>query len=332
MAGDFDFHERLGAGNFGEVWRVTDTGLDAVRALKLIPPDKIINPNNFFHEAQILKKVAHPNVIAVKETGELADGRLYVAMEFLKRGSVEDEARGSYLALTRVKRLMVDVLRGLEHAHRNNVLHRDVKPANILVGNTQEGILSDFGLAVPDGIDLKALGVKDYAYALHLAPEVSSANDHSVVSDVYACGITLYRLVNGDSMLPSMTPFEVRKKTINGEFPNRKVYREFIPRPLRKLINKAIHVDPTARFSSADNMRHALEQTTIEKNWSERRLSNGMEWICSWDDKCYNVQRLRMSDGKWDVIVRKGLTRKQLRRVSTPSKYALHYWSHQNEG
>lgn len=316
MAGDFDFHERLGAGHFGEVWRVTDTGLNAVRALKLIPPAKVINPSNFFHEAQILQEVAHPNVVAIKETGEMADGRLYVAMDFLKKGSVEDEARGGYLPLTRAKRLMIDVLRGLEHAHRNKVLHRDVKPANILVGNTHEGILSDFGLAVPNGVDLKALGVKDYAYTLHLAPEISSANDHSVVSDVYASGMTLYRLVNGDAMLPAISPFELRMKTISGEFPDRQAYREFIPRPLRTLINKAIHIDPAARFSSADKMRHALEQITIEKNWSERRLSDGMEWICSWDDKCYNVQRRRTAGGNWDVVVRKGRTRKQLRRVN----------------
>jgi serine/threonine protein kinase len=63
MAGSFDFRERLGSGHFGEVWLVTDTGLNADRELKVIPPDKVPNPRNFFHEAQILKEVEHPNVV-----------------------------------------------------------------------------------------------------------------------------------------------------------------------------------------------------------------------------------------------------------------------------
>ena len=105
MAGGFDFRERLGAGHFGEVWLVTDTGLNAECALKLIPPTKVLNPQNFFQEAQVLKAVEHPNIVRVHETGTLSDGRLYVAMEYLPKGSLEDEAKGVYLPLTRVKRL-----------------------------------------------------------------------------------------------------------------------------------------------------------------------------------------------------------------------------------
>jgi len=94
MAASFDFKERLGAGHFGEVWRVIDTGLNAERALKLIPPSKVLNPTNIFHEAQILKEAEHPNVVRVEETGTLGDGRIYVAMEYLPKGSLEDEAKG----------------------------------------------------------------------------------------------------------------------------------------------------------------------------------------------------------------------------------------------
>ena len=112
MAGAFDFLERLGAGHFGEVWRVIDTGLNAERALKVIPSSKVLDPSNFFHEAQTLKAVEHANIVKVEETGELAGDRIYVAMEYLPRGSLEDEAKGTGIELTRAKRLMVDVLRG----------------------------------------------------------------------------------------------------------------------------------------------------------------------------------------------------------------------------
>ena len=71
MPAKFDYRQRLGAGNFGEVWLVNDTGLDTERALKIIPPDKVPNPKNFFQESQILQAVAHPNVVRVYEAGTL---------------------------------------------------------------------------------------------------------------------------------------------------------------------------------------------------------------------------------------------------------------------
>lgn len=316
MAANFDFKERLGAGHFGEVWKVIDTGLNAVRALKLIPPSKIWNPSNIFHEAQILKQAEHPNVVKVEETGTMTDGKIYVAMEYLPKGSLKDEAKGTYVPLTRAQRIMVDALRGLQHAHEQNLLHRDIKPANILVGSCTEGKLSDFGLAVPKGTNLKVLGAKDYAYVLHLAPEVHSGKEHTVRSDIYAVGVTLYRLVNGDMYLPSISPAEVRQACIDGKYPDRSRYREFIPRPVRTLINRAMDVDPSRRFESAEQMRHALEQLVIKMNWCEQTLSNGMRWAAGWDKKCYEIVRTRDTKGKWTIKMKKGSSKHNLRKVT----------------
>lgn len=323
MAGKFDYRERLGAGHFGEVWLVTDTGLDADRALKIIPPDKLPNPTNFFQESQVLQAVSHPNVVRVHEAGTMASGRIYVAMEYLKRGSLEDEAKGTYVPLTRAKRLVIDVLRGLEHAHSQGVIHRDIKPANILIGENNEGKLSDFGLAIPPGVDLKSLGVKDYAYTLHLAPEVNGPSDYGVATDIYACGITLYRLVNGDSILPQISPQEARQLAIQGKFPDRAGYRSFVPRPLRLVINRSINLDPAKRYPSASSMRHALEAVKIEKNWSERTRQDGLEWTCGWNRRCYEISCLKDGSGKWAVTVRKGPSKKQLRRVNALSQSGL---------
>lgn len=315
MAVGFDIKERLGAGHFGEVWRAIDTGLEAVRALKLIPPDKVWNSNNIFHEAQILKQAEHANVVKVEETGTMDDGRIYVAMEYLSKGSLEDEAKGAYVPLTRAHRIMVDALRGLQHAHERGIVHRDIKPANILVGGNSEGKLSDFGLAVPEGEDLKALGMKDYAYVLHLAPEIHSGREYSVLSDVYAAGVTLYRLINGDIYLSPIAPADIRHACVQGKYPNRSSYREFIPRPIRSLVNRALDVDPTKRFQSAEDMRHALEQIGIFMNWHEQMLSNGTRWIAGWNYKCYEVLRVCRAKGKWSLTTRKGTSSRTLRRV-----------------
>jgi len=316
MAATFEFIKRLGSGYFGEVWKVKDTGLNSIFALKLIPPEKVINPSNFYQEAQTLKAAEHDNIVEVYETGEMADGRIYVKMEFLNSGSLEDEASGAYVPLSRAKKLMIDLLRGLEHAHSKKILHRDIKPANILIGNSGEGKLSDFGLALPDIKKVDVSVLKKYQYWMHLAPEVTTLADYNYLSDIYSCGITLYRLVNGDSFLLPLSISELRIQAMDGEFPNRKMYRDFIPIPLKKLINRALSVDPKDRFESAEKMRHALEKLCLEHNWVENQLSNGYRWRSSQSGKLIQLLKTENSDGSWNIELSQGKNKSSLRRIN----------------
>lgn len=317
MAPSFDFKKRLGSGYFGEVWLAVDTGLNYECALKCIPPDKVINKDNFYQEAQVLKAAEHPNIIKVTETGELSDKRIYVVMEYLKHGSIEDEASGGYMYLSRARRIMVDILRGLEYAHSKNIIHRDIKPANILVGNSNEGVLSDFGLAFQDLATVDLTSVKQYQYMLHLAPEVKKFKDYTKLSDVYACGMTLYRLVNGDSFLPALSPQDTRTLVTLGKFPDRSKYRDFIPKRLRALINRAFNIDPSKRFQSASEMRHALERIAIHADWEETKTASGQHWICEKRAVNYLLQKDKHSNGTWTVTFSKGKSISKMRRVNT---------------
>jgi len=315
MAASFDFRERLGSGYFGEVWRAIDNGLGCEIALKCIPPDKIINSANLHQEAQTLKASEHANIVRVTETGTLSDGRVYVSMEYLPRGSVEDEASGALLGLPRAKQLMVDVLRGLAYAHCQGIVHRDIKPANIMIGNSGEGKLSDFGLAVPDIASVDASQFKQYQYRLHLAPEVRKMTDYTTVSDIYACGVTLYRLVNGDTYLPSIDLAEATRRARRGEFPRRDQYRDFIPTSLRRLINRALSVDPSERYQSADDMRHALEQQSLLVAWTEKKIYGGTMWEgASVQGKEYIVSLTQGADSKWSIEFKTGAGGKLRRR------------------
>lgn len=312
---NFDLERRLGSGYFGEVWLATDIGLNAVRAVKLIPPDKVPDPKNFFREAQLLKAAEHPNIVRVESTGIMPDGRVFVAMEYLSKGSLEDEAKGAYVHLSRAKRIMIDVLRGLGHAHGEGIVHRDIKPANILVGSSAEGKLSDFGLAVSPGNDPSSVGANNYDYILHIAPEIHAGRDSSVSTDIYAAGVTLYRLVNGDSYLPVLPLSDVPKAASSGLFPDRTRYRAFVPLTFRKLINQAMAVDPRQRHGSAEEMRRALERLQVHMNWSEKIFSDKTTWIAGWDDRCYQVDLLSRADGRFDVVTQKGKSKESLRRI-----------------
>jgi len=316
MAVSFDFKRRLGAGYFGEVWHAVDTGLNCEIALKCIPTDKIINQANFFQEAQVLKAAEHPNIVRVTETGTLADGRTYVSMEYLPNGSLEDQAQGAPVHLPKAKRLMIDVLRGLGHAHAHGIVHRDVKPANILIGNAGEAKLSDFGLALVDIQSLDVSQLKQYHYALHLAPEVRRVQDYTPLSDVYACGVTLYRLVNGDSSLPQIAPADAQALARKGEFPPRTQYRDFIPRGLKIVINQALSVDPDDRYQSADEMRRALECQDLEVGWSESVAPNCNIWLgTDIKGRCIEVIKRRQVDHRWAVETRSGPAPDKLRRL-----------------
>lgn len=316
MAASFDYKKRLGAGYFGEVWHAIDTGLGCEIALKCIPKEKIINTKNFYQEAQTLKTAEHPNIIAVKETGQLHDGQIYVVMEYLRNGSLEDEAQGAYIKLSRAKKLMIDVLRGLSHSHKQGIVHRDIKPANIMIGDTNEGKLSDFGLAIPDITTLNISYLKKYQYLLHLAPEVSKFEEYTSLSDIYACGATFYRLVNGDNYLPRIPVNDARSLALQGKFPDRSKYRKFIPRNVRKIVNRALSVNPAERFQTADEMRHAIEQVNIRVEWEESLISNGMLWRGQDDTFSYEV---RFTEGKgklWSIETRRGKNTDKLRRIT----------------
>ncbi len=316
MAFAFDLKRRLGDGYFGEVWEALEIGLKQECAVKLIPKNKIINQKNFFLEAQVLKSSEHSNIVKIFETGIYDKDRIYLSMECLKDRSLEDEAAGGFIALTRAKKLMCDVLRGLEYAHSKNIVHRDIKPANILIGSQGEGKLSDFGLAIKDlnKIDLKSIKTQ-YQYLFHLAPEVDQFKDYSFLSDIFACGITFYRLINGDIFLPHFEMNELRAKIKSGDYPDRKKYRDFIPRKLRIFTNKAMNINPKERFQSAKKMRHKLDQIEITNNWNEKKLENGFCWCSSYKEGL--VVLLKEEDnGKWSVTTKKGRTKKKLRKIS----------------
>ena len=252
MAEQFNQLRRLGSGYFGEVWLSNETALSRDVALKLIPLNKILDPTNLFAEAKLLSAARHPNVVDILEAGHFDSDRIYISMEFLKKGSLEDETRGGFVDLSRAKRVMVDVLRGLAHLHKNEIVHRDIKPANILIGSNSEAKLSDFGLAKKVDNSTKNLGVKDLNHVRHKAPEVWLGGNFNKLSDIYAAGMTLYRLVNGDSYLPPN--FEI-ESVLDGTYPRRDKNRAFITKPVRAIIKKALSLEPSDRFESADERR-----------------------------------------------------------------------------
>jgi eukaryotic-like serine/threonine-protein kinase len=235
--------------------------------------------------------------------------------------SLRSTPKGAPLPLSRVKQLMIDMLRGLAHAHSRKIIHRDIKPANILIGPEQEGKLSDFGLAL-DLASPDSLAVKDYAYVMHLAPEVTKPQDYSVASDIYATSVTLYRLINGDRALSGLPIAEVRRRTSAGTYPNRGEYKDYVPKRLRDLVNKTLELNPSKRFATADELRRALERVPVKVDWEERDVIDGTRWRGRGSGLRYEILRKRTVLG-WAVVTRRARAGSEPRLVSALCKANL---------
>jgi len=258
----------LGNGNFGFVFQAFDPLLKADRAIKLIQVPK---PEKFVEavkEAQTLEACRHKHIVDVKEVDVFVyDGApcVYIAMEYLAKGSIQKHLENRFVSINESLNIISEALLGLEHAHNNNVLHRDIKPGNILFGDNGEAKLSDFGLALDYHVDPSdTLG-----YRPHQPLEVIDGSPMDKLSDIYATGMTLYRLINNVPVMEFnfSSKDEWRAAVKRGRYPDRN-YQLHVPKKIKSIVNKAINNDPSKRYQSASEFRQALEKSVLSIDWS----------------------------------------------------------------
>jgi serine/threonine protein kinase len=256
----FRIVSELGKGEFGSVHLAEDLVFGGQKALKLINRQKIAEGSEFFEEPRALEKLSCPYIVKVFDAGWFESGNpevLFIAMEYLGQGSLHDllEKNGP-MSLRQAINAMCDVLKGLEYAHDDDFIHRDIKPGNILI--SEQGYkLSDFGLAIKVAEDGTAEGK---GYTEYKAPETIRMNEMTKLSDIYAAGMTLYRLINGESFVKRQVRIGLPAHILQGKFPRRDKYLLHVPTELRKIINKAMNKNPSKRFQSAQEFRAKLEQ------------------------------------------------------------------------
>lgn len=306
--------KRLGGGYFGEVWLAYDRASGREVAIKFVAPDRIHDVSNFYHEPHALVTLRHRNIVEVLDAGTMPDGRLYVVMEHLPKGSVEDAFQGGVVPVARAMHLMIDACYGIEHAHSLGYVHRDIKPANLLLDAKGRVKVSDFGLATKT--DQRGFA-SPVGYIAHLAPEVIEGADSSPLADVYALGVTAYRLINGDAYLPDPvqlnTPIE--EAIISGKYPNRSRHRIYVPQSVRRVLSRAMAVDPATRFKSAAELRHALERTMPAVSWTEAPTHAEAAWEGTSPTHEWAASIQQQPSSFSFVITRKPVGRAKSRRI-----------------
>ncbi len=264
----FRVGERLGAGGMGEVFIAFDRRLKRTVALKFLRQTDAATNRRFLREAEAQARVAHDNVLTVHDTGSVGGagphaGRPYIALPYVDATpltELEDEPLEA-----RVK-LLIGVAEGLHAAHREGLVHRDVKPSNVLVERGSLGRLKpyvmDFGLAKPvRGPDLTASGVL-LGTPHYMAPEQLARRAAGVDrrTDVYGLGATMYRVFSGGVLFPAGSSAEVVSRILRDEPERLRARAPAVPAELEAIVMKCLEKDPQRRYPSARAVAEDLQR------------------------------------------------------------------------
>ena len=302
----FQIIEHLGNGSFGHVFRCYDPFLQkeiAVKVIKVPDPDKFVNA---VKEGQTLDLCRHKHIVDVKDVRATifnAEPVVIIVMEYLSKGSIQKHIEKRFISAKEACKIIQQSLLGLEHAHNNNILHRDVKPGNIMFGDNGEAKLSDFGLAINYHSDPSDI----LGYRPHQPLEVIEGNPMDKLSDIYATGITLYRLLNNTNKLPFTfsSKDEWLKAVKKDLFPPR-IFLPHIPDKIIKILNKSIHKTKTTRFQSCTEFRQALEKLNFSIDWICLDENN---WTGNGLGATYTLAKSKKRTG-WVIDFKKNKTRR----------------------
>lgn len=270
LISDLTIGRRLDGGAFGEVFEATDSvqGRVAVKTLRRQPGESDAawtqRKTDLVGEGQRLKDAEHLNVVRVLQIlDEPSADAVHLVLEYCDGGSLQGNFETGPMSLPQLRDALVDAALGIDAVHARGMLHRDVKPANLLRGRDNRIKVSDFGLVTNDLILGYAAGV---GYWDHLAPEVYHTVLTSVRTDVWAFGMTAYRLLHGETFynqLPSP-----RLLVPAGGFALGLPWLPHIPDRWRRFIRKCLSDDPHRRFASMAEVHRGLMGLPISPDWT----------------------------------------------------------------
>jgi serine/threonine protein kinase/Tfp pilus assembly protein PilF len=285
--GDYELLEEVGRGGQGVVFRARQKSLNRIVALKVISLGQWASKahlKRFRLEAEAAARLEHPGIVPIHEVGE-RDGSCYFSMKFVEGGQLDEVARREPLPIRQAVELIAKVARTVHYAHEHGILHRDIKPGNILLDAKGEPHLTDFGLArlvesessVTHTLDV--LGTPSY-----MAPEQAVGNNAAISSatDVYGLGAVLYQLLIGQPPFAGGTTYETIKLLLDTEPRPPRLLNPKIDRDLSTICLKCLEKNSQRRYSSALALADDLERWLKHEPIQARRtgiFARGKKWV-----------------------------------------------------
>lgn len=255
--GRYRLHELIGAGGFGQVWRGFDPELQRAVAIKIPRPDRVSTPERierFIEEARRVAQLKHPGIVPIHDVGREGD-RCFIVSGLIDGKNLAEDITSSRPSQEDACRIVAEIARILQHAHQCGFVHRDVKPANILLDDQGKVFLTDFGIAATlDEKPTSSVGTLSY-----MAPEQVAGQPVDARSDIYSLGVVLFEMLTGNRLIDSSNPAKARDEIGSGKAVARLETAE-CPTWLKFVCRKCLATEPQDRFSTADELANALRR------------------------------------------------------------------------
>src|SRR5213082_2254288 len=285
--GDYELLEQIGRGGQGVVFRARQKSLNRVVALKIIGLGHWATEahlKRFRLEAEAAARLEHPGIVPIHEVGE-RDGSCYFSMKFVEGGQLDEVVKRTPMSIRQAAELIAKVARTVHYAHEHLILHRDIKPGNILLDAKGEPHLTDFGLARLVESEstmtrtLDVLGTPSY-----MAPEQAMGNNAAVssVTDIYGLGAVLYHLLTGQPPFAGGATYETIKLLLDTEPRQPRQLNTKVDRDLSTICLKCLEKDPERRYSSALALAEDLERWLKHEPIQARHtgvFARGGKWV-----------------------------------------------------
>ncbi len=250
----------LGEGGMASVYRARDLRLNRDVAVKILHDDLTRDPgflSRFEREAQVVAGLAHPNIVPVYDVGDEGGSR-FIIMEYVRGRTLKEtiETNGP-LPAERALAILLPVLDALGYAHKQGLIHRDIKPHNILLTVDGTPRLADFGIVhLVDGSTTRTAAILGSAH--YLSPEQSRGEEATEQSDIYACGVVLYEMLAGHPPFDGPNALAVANQHLNAPLPEIPEDRGSAAHSLRYVLDRALAKDPAERYEDTAKMADAL--------------------------------------------------------------------------
>src|SRR5437870_9674791 len=284
--GDYELLEEIGRGGQGVVFRARQKSLNRTVALKIIGLGQWASKahvKRFRREAEAAASLDHPSIVPIYEVGE-RDGSCYFSMKFVEGGQLDEVSRRTPMSIRHAAELIAKVARTVHYAHEHGILHRDIKPGNILLDDKGEPHLTDFGLARLVETEstmtrtLEVLGTPSY-----MAPEQAAGNNTQLTgaTDVYGLGAVFYQLLTGQPPFAGGTTYETIKLLLDTEPRQPRLLNPKIDRDLSTICLKCLEKEPAKRYASAQLLAEDIERFLRDEPIRSRRSSR-LEHLWLW--------------------------------------------------
>lgn len=278
--GRYELLSELGRGTSGVVYKAHDPKLDRLVALKILRPELtsledsgVWLKQRFHQEAVAAGRLTHPAIVAVHDVGE-ADGRPFMIMEYIEGGTLADLLLGGQpLRLADAVEIVLQVCAALDYAHRHGVVHRDIKPRNILVGPGVTKV-TDFGTARILGASHTQTGTMMGTPA-YISPEMVRGQAADPRSDLFSLGVVLYEAVTGVNPFNAADLAAVLYRIVNIDAPSVRKHDAELPPAIDRVLRRALTKEPEARFATATDFAGALREASTggeRRTWSLHAL------------------------------------------------------------